>query len=489
MTARRRRPVRALLLASALGLGMLVPGSASALNNGDPCPPFWTEARAPTAVLGVSAQTVLRFDPVQFDGSRSQPGTADKWTFVSADNTCEPTSTDADPIAFYTWDFGDGSRPETEPAINPTTEHSYTRPGAYTVTLTITEENCEAGPAVHCFSNQAIAHPITVQDRPPVAAFAGPTSVATGRSATLDASSSYDPDGEATGYHWDFGDGQSADTTGPTTFHTYRRSGPKTVTLTVTDDSGSTGQSPQIVSVIDRPPTAAFTAPAASARGQLARFDASASFDPDGTIATYRWDFGDGQAQSTASPVTTHTYNQRGPKSVTLTVIDDSGSSDRTQETVVVRSASPRPSFSAPATTAVGHPVTFDASASFDPNAITGYRWNFGDGQTRTTTIPTVSHTYHTIGTLTVTLTITDDAGGAAIRHAIKVLPRGCVVPRLVGRKLGGARQALKAAGCRLGAVKRKHAGRGRRGRVIRQSIATGAVRPPGAAVSVTVRK
>jgi hypothetical protein len=55
---------------------------------------------------------------------------------------------------------------------------------------------------------------------------------------------------------------------------------------------------------------------------------------------------------------------------------------------------------------------------------------------------------------LTVTLTITDDAGGAAIRHAIKVLPRGCVVPRLVGRKLGGARQALKAAGCRLGAVK-----------------------------------
>jgi len=134
------------------------------------------------------------FDPVQFDGSRSQPGTADKWTFVSADNTCEPTSTDADPIAFYTWDFGDGSRPETDPANNPTTEHSYTRPGAYTVTLTITEQNCEAGPALHCFSNQAIAHPITVQDRPPVAAFAGPTSVATGRPATFDASSSSDPD-------------------------------------------------------------------------------------------------------------------------------------------------------------------------------------------------------------------------------------------------------------------------------------------------------
>ena len=44
-------------------------------------------------------------------------------------------------------------------------------------------------------------------------------------------------------------------------------------------------------------------------------------------------------------------------------------------------------------------------------------------------------------------LTITDDNGAA--RRTINVLSRGCVVPRLIGRKLGGARRALKAGGCR----------------------------------------
>ncbi|MGZ6569422.1 MAG: PKD domain-containing protein [Solirubrobacteraceae bacterium] len=47
--------------------------------------------------------------------------------------------------------------------------------------------------------------------------------------------------------------------------------------------------------VIDRPPTASFTAPATVSTGQVASFNASASADPDGTIANYRWDFGDGQ--------------------------------------------------------------------------------------------------------------------------------------------------------------------------------------------------
>ena len=146
--------------------------------------------------------------------------------------------------------------------------------------------------------------------------------------ASFDASTSSDDDGSMTAYHWDFGDGQSLDTAGPVASHTYARGGQKTVTLTVTDNDGSTGQNQQIVSVIDRPPSASFAAPASVGKGQPARFDASGSADPDGAITTYRWDFGDGQTQSTTNPVTTHTYNQGGRKAVALTVIDDSGNSD-----------------------------------------------------------------------------------------------------------------------------------------------------------------
>ena len=437
-----------------------------------------------------SPATVLTRELVALDAAPSQSGTADKWTFVSGDSMCEPTSTAADPIASYTWNFGDGSPPETDPVMAPFTGHEYATSGTYTITLTVTERNCQAGPAAHCFTNQA-THSVTVQNRSPVASFTAPTSVATGRLASFDASGSEDFDGQVTGYHWDFGDGQSQDSAGPQTVHNYNRSGPKTVTLTVTDDSGATGQGQRTVAVTDRPPSASFTAPAAIGKGQAASFDASGSSDPDGAISSYQWDFGDGQVRTTATPRVAHTYTQQGPKTVSLVVSDDAGSTDHTQRTLTVTAALPSASFSAPTTTIVGHPARFDASASSDPDGtITGFRWDFGDGQTLTTAAPAVSHTYHTIGTMTVTLTITDDNGGGAVtRGTIKVLPRGCVVPRLLGKKLRGARLALKAAGCRLGTIKQRHAGPRRRGRVIRQSLRTGATRPAGAAVAVTIGK
>jgi hypothetical protein len=151
----------------------------------------------------------------------------------------------------------------------------------------------------------------------------------------------------------------------------------------------------------------------------------------------------------------------------------------------------PSAAFTAPAAVSVGHPVAFDASTSSDPGGtITGSRWEFGDGQTQTTTGPTVSHTYSTSGTMTVSLTITYDNGaGATGQRTIKILPQGCVVPRLLGKKVSRARRALHAAGCRLGMVKLKHAGPRRRGRVIRQSVRTGATGPARLAVAVTVGK
>jgi PKD repeat protein len=95
---------------------------------------------------------------------------------------------------------------------------------------------------------------------------------------------------------------------------------------------------------LNRSPVAAFTEDATTvAENETIHFDASGSYDPDGTIDSFEWDFGDG---TTAIEVTTeHAYTiEAGTHTVTLTVTDDDGASSsvtaekivETQETVTL---------------------------------------------------------------------------------------------------------------------------------------------------------
>jgi len=73
------------------------------------------------------------------------------------------------------------------------------------------------------------------------------------------------------------------------------------------------------------PPVASFTfTPTAPNVSQIVTFNATASSDPDGTIASYEWDFGDGTPIVTETdPITTHAYVDAGNYTVTLTVTDN----------------------------------------------------------------------------------------------------------------------------------------------------------------------
>lgn len=93
----------------------------------------------------------------------------------------------------------------------------------------------------------------------------------------------------------------------------------------------------EAANVTTQSPNAAFTANPTTGTGPLTvDFDASASFDPDGQIQSYHWEFGDGSTGTGAT--VTHTYSRAKIFTVTLTVTDDAGATSSTTKTITVPS-------------------------------------------------------------------------------------------------------------------------------------------------------
>ncbi len=179
------------------------------------------------------------------------------------------------------------------------------------------------------------------------------------------------------------------------------------VTATATDPNGSTSEFSQNVLVPttgtgNQPPVARF---AQSCNELECSFDASASYDPDGSIALYSWDFGDGTT-ATGRRVQ-HTYAQGGTYNVRLTVTDNLGA---TGSTLLAISPAKLPPVAAFTWRCVQLACSFDARLSVDTHStITTYLWNFGDKGTASDV--TAQHSYATAGIYTATLTVADANG------------------------------------------------------------------------------
>lgn len=196
-------------------------------------------------------------------------------------------------------------------------------------TNAIEEENETNNEATETIS---IGSPPSSNNPPQANAGANKTSKV-GQSVSFNGSGSSDSDGSIISYAWDFGDGDSS--IGSVVSHTYSAAGAYTASLTVTDNDGATDTDTVLVTISESsttPPSTNKTPKAVAGSdikvkvGEQVHFDGSGSSDPDGTITSYAWDFGDSRDSNEKEPL--HSYATPGVYKVTLVVTDNNGGTD-----------------------------------------------------------------------------------------------------------------------------------------------------------------
>jgi hypothetical protein len=152
------------------------------------------------------------------------------------------------------------------------------------------------------------------------------------------------------------------------------------------------------------PPVAVAAAqPTSVSTDQPVSFDGSSSSDPDGTIVSYRWDFGDGTSATGAA--VSHAYHAAGSFVARLTVTDNDGMTGTATVTVAA-------SDTTPPTVAIGTGV-FTPTVSDD---VVKVEWYFDGGLAATATASPFSYSLNltpVAGSHTLSARAYDAAGNA----------------------------------------------------------------------------
>jgi PKD repeat protein len=289
---------------------------------------------------------------------------------------------------YYTWEFGDGA---TSTDQNPT--HIYIRKGLYTVRLIVTNAYG---------SSTEIKEKYIAIGLPPKADFsAAPTTGNTPLNVEFtDRSTGY-----PTAWKWNFGDGKESADQNPV--HTYWSSGEYTVTLTSSNEYGTSDISKAYLVHVIPALKARFTAEPAEGKSPLpVKFTDVSTGNPE----TWSWNFGDGSTSSIPNPV--HVFSTPGAFHVNLTVTR--GVNKDTFSRTIIAGGVPSVDFTADSTTvSVNTPVRFTDKTLNSP---TTWLWDFGDGATSADQNPV--HTYRQKGIYPVTLTATNNNGADTERKS-----------------------------------------------------------------------
>lgn len=307
-------------------------------------------------------------------------------------------------IVEFDWDFGDG-----DVGAGQVIDHIFYLPGTYTTTLTVTDDSGASSSQEIVINATDTPTETTPDNIPPTAVI---NTITQTDSYQFDAYDSTDEDGVIVSYEWNFGDGNTA--SGSFVEHTYATSGNYSVSLTVKDDMDGSNTAITTLTVPDT------TVPASPPTAVI-------STGTDKQLVTVHWEYNDtsnitgyqlyqnkSKICETNDPLATElsclAYIENGPMSFSLKAIDTSGGESSFSEILTYT-----PSADTGSAVEGDAPLTvfFNSGTSTDPdNDIVSYYWDFGDGDTATTSA--AEHTFNTAGILTVTLTVTDAAGLAS---------------------------------------------------------------------------
>jgi len=170
-------------------------------------------------------------------------------------------------------------------------------------------------------------------------------------------------------------------------------------------------------------PAAQFTwAPQAPATGEEVTFNDTSTTPTGTTITGWSWDLDEDGTEDSDAENPTHTYTAPGTYEVSLTVTNSDAQTDTVTHEVEVPAAKPTADFDySPPAPNVRQTITFeDKSSAVDPATIETWAWDFGDDSTSTLQDPT--HTYTTMGTYTVSLTVTDSNEETSNAHTEEIV-------------------------------------------------------------------
>ncbi|MBL4578345.1 MAG: PKD domain-containing protein, partial [Flavobacteriales bacterium] len=343
--------------------------------------------------------TVL-YDSIKVDGNLKIPNWVNLYVWYQSGSmsACPSEMVNLDgPWGFpsYVWDYGDGT--PNDSGSFQSMSHAYAATGTYTVALTVTN---------FCGNDTTLYRSVEIDDNKQFGWLSLWPGMGMpwcpGEQVTFNAAQGY------AAYVWNYGDGSSLDSnTSSKVKHAFAGAGTYTVSVKFIDYCGKDSTMSTMVTIDDNVGIWAWinVYPNPICPGQVV------NFSTDTSNVSYFWDFGDGFS-AFGSAQANHSYSSLGNYDVEVTITNHCGNDSTFTAIVNVDTTTAFPSWMnywvEPWDACPGELVTLRTEQGFS-----NYFWDFGDGDTVTTTGPSIQHSYDVAGTYNAAVTITNGCGNS----------------------------------------------------------------------------